>query len=190
MKYDDQEIIKQQMKEQQKSVSDIYSDYVWVGLEKLSFKKIVLFENQFEIMLPENYKDMPKEYIKIKYPIAEPPQIIKMNANGGVNFCFSLIKESPLLDEQVEEATKICYGSIRTLNPNIQIIETDIIRLNNKNIGYFGFISKGISFDVYQFFAYMSISGCFFQFIFNCPSDYAKTWNNIVLQVIQSIKEV
>lgn len=190
MKYNDEEIIKQQMKEQQKSVSDIYSDYVWAGSEKLTFKKTTLFDNQVEVMLPETYKDMPKEYVKLKYPVADPPQIIKMNSNGSVNFCFSLIYESPLSDNQVAEATKICYGSIRTLNPQIQLMEADIIRVNEKNIGYFGFMSKGMSFDVYQFFAYMSISGHFFQFVFNCPIEYSKTWNNIVLQVVQSIKEV
>lgn len=141
-------------------------------------------------MLPDTYKEMEKNYVKIKYPLSQPPQIIKTNKDGTVNFCFSIFKDGPFYDIQVEEGTITSFGALKSFNAQIQLMEKNIIEVDKKTVGYFGFKSPGMDMELFQIFAIMSINNYLFQFIFNCPFAHSRSWNPLVLQVIQSIKEV
>ena len=63
---------------------------MYIKDELVTFSEIPLFNDQFTIMLPDSFVDMPSEIAKIKYPSEQRPQIIKTSMDTTINFAFNL----------------------------------------------------------------------------------------------------
>ena len=86
MTYTDEEILEKR-EQRKKETYTTLEEGLYLGGEVVSFERKELFE-LFSIMLPAEWKQMPPEYAKVKYPSEFRPQIILTTDDLEVNMGF------------------------------------------------------------------------------------------------------
>ena len=167
--------------------NDIYTSKIIVGQETLLFEEMKFYDERLSIMLPNNYKDLPDEIKKIKYPMENRPEIIKSNESGDVNFAIAL-HDVKIKAEDIDNAMQKYIAVIYKSYPGTTFLQTESVPMNGTMLGYFSFITRSIDSDIYQVFAFTELNGKMLQIIFNAPSTMKKEWSFIILQVLTSIK--
>lgn len=188
MGYSDEAII-QMMNKHKRGVYGSIEDEICIRGKKICFRQDALFDNKMSVMLPDNFKDMSPEAAKSKYPMEQRPQVIKTSEDTKINFTFSLI-DQPITNEQVEELVKYIKKILRNAKPDIRFVEDKIQEVNKLTIGWFDFVSNGYDQKIYNLMYYLPIDGKVMHGIFNCPLQDADVWKTIILQVIQTIREI
>lgn len=189
MEYLDEQILKMKNIEKEKFARDIYGEYVWIDDEKITFRPTQIFEkDSISVMLPENYRDMPLDLAKIKYPMEERPQIIKSNNDYTTNFAFNQFN-MPFTVNSVETATTQFRFILQKVNSSVSFFDMDFLEIEKNKLGFFDFKAMGIDVPLYQFFAFFPINNQLTQFIFNVPFEKMNQWKPIVLQIVRSIRE-
>lgn len=188
MQYTD-EIITKKMNEHKTGVSGTIEENLIINEQEFTFERVSLFENKMSLMLPETFADMPLEAAKLKYPMEQRPQIIKTSEDTKINFTFSLI-EQPLKNEQVKETVQFFKKVLKTAKPDIHFIEEKLETVDTKTLGWFDFISNGYDQKIYNLMYFVPIDGKLMHGIFNCPQKEITNWKTVILQVMQTIKEM
>lgn len=187
MSYSDEKIIEAFNSYKKEQHGDIYSG-VFIKEELYQFERQELFEGKVSIMLPDNFVDMPPELARIKYPMEQRPQIIKMNEDGSINFTFSFL-DIDVKNENLPEVIESLYMVIRNTQPANIFYEKKVEEINDTlSVGWFDYKSHGIDQKIYNLMYCIPMNGQLLHCVFNSPLQEVDTWKPIVLQVIHSIE--
>lgn len=160
---------------------------MYVKNEKITFSEVKLFQEQVAIMLPNSYVDMPLKLAKIKYPSEQRPQIIKTSLDTTVNFAFNLFN-TYIEDGQIAEATKQFKNVISRVNPAYVFYHFEVEN-EPKTIGWFDFKSYSVDSNVYNLVYLTVIRNKLLHGMFSCLYRDALEWQDILPQILKSIKE-
>ncbi len=168
---------------------EIETDLVRIplGRNEVVCKEIVVSDFKFTMLLPKDFQEMEKEKAKLKYPSEFRPQVILTNKEGTINLTFSRQNEL-LFDEQVEELRDAIKDIIMKDYNNTAIIESDIIKIEEKPVAYFDFISNAIDSNVYNVIFVFSLKFRVLQGAFNCLEEDMEYWKEVFKQMISTIK--
>lgn len=154
--------------------------------------KIIHFErkellDRLSIMIPNSWKQMPKEYARIKYPSEFRPQIIITTADLNINMGFTIFTDSIICDDLTKMTERI-QSAIHRANPDCRIYPSE--RLKDREGCWFAFRSHAMDSDIYNMMLITLVGRRIMQGSFNCPyKDYLK-WKQIVLMMWNSILEL
>lgn len=181
MKYLDEDILEMREKESNSVNHE--------NIQIVKFHKIQLFENSIEMKIPDNFKDLPKDLAKIKYPMEDRPSIIKSSPDTSVNFAFNLlsIEES---NPPTEAVIDFFYNIFKKMQPANRFIDKKTIKKGNLPFGYFDFISPGIDEKIYTLMAFYVLEDRLLQVVFNCPSNMLEFWKNKALDCLESVAKM
>lgn len=154
--------------------------------------KIVYFQREklldtLSIMLPDSWKQMPKEYARIKYPSEFRPQIIITTLDLSVNIGFTAFPNEIQSDDTMKMVERI-RATINRYNPGC--IMYPCVELKEINGSWFSFRSHAMDSDLYNMMLIASVGKRTVQGNFNCPYiDYQK-WKKVVLMMWNSITDL
>lgn len=184
MTYTDEEILEKR-EQRKKETYTTLEEGLYLGGEVVSFERKELFE-LFSIMLPAEWKQMPPEYAKVKYPSEFRPQIILTTDDLEVNMGFTVFSEKVQCDD-MGELTERIRSVIHRDNPNYLIYACET--LPEVKGCWFSFRSHAMDSDLYNMLLLLSVKNRLVQGSFNCPyRDYTE-WKKAVLMMWDSIKE-
>ncbi len=154
--------------------------------------KIVYFERKnlldtFSLMLPDSWKQMPKEYARIKYPSEFRPQVIITTLDLSVNLGFTVFPDKIQNDDTMKmiERTR---AAIHRSNPDC--IMYPCAELQKISGSWFAFRSHAMDSDLYNMMMIASVGKRTVQGSFNCLyKDYMK-WKKMVLSIWNSILDL
>jgi len=153
------------------------------------FQETKLFEDKMTLMLPEDFTDMPPEMAKLKYPMEQRPQVIKTDANGEINFTFSLLEQEMTQDDS-EKMMQFFKKIIRNAQPSNVFYEEKTEWVNDISLSWFDYVSHGYDRKIYNIMYVFPMQGKLVHGVFNCALDDAANWRIVALQVMRSIKEI
>lgn len=168
---------------------DNFRDSIEIKNKLIHFVPIVLFDNKLEIYLPEDFRDMPEELYRIKYPSEKRPQIIKTDAEGVTNFNFNYFN-APIKKGQIEGALKSLINILKKSDPSVEIYEEKTEELGLSLVSYVTFKTKAIDNDIFNIIYITSIENKLLHGMFNCLYADRDEWEPVGKNVIRSIKEM
>lgn len=186
MGYFDEQII-EQLSAHKKGVQGDIENGMYIREELYQFQKTELFEKKMSIMLPESFVDMPLERAKLKYPMEQRPQIIKMNETGDINFTFSFV-EQQMKDNQVEQVMQLFKRVIKNAQPSNVFNEECVEQINGSTVGWFDYVSNGYDKKLFNMMYVLAVDGRLVHGVFNCALEDAANWRFAALQVMRSIE--
>lgn len=187
MSHTDEKMIKA-MNARKEGIQGSIEEGISIREELYTFEKTQLFDGRMEVMLPRSFKDMPPEQARLKYPAEQRPQVIRTNERTDINFTFSLL-DQPLENGQVKPLRDLLKKALRRARPDMRFMEDGLRENRGHTTGWFEFISNGIDGKLYNFMYLTPVSGRLMQGILNCPVRDAQNWKQVILQVMDTIKE-
>lgn len=150
------------------------------------FEEKKIYNKKIKIVLPEKYDHMKEEYVKIKYPSENRPQVIISDEDGTISFMFN-ITGAGVKEEELEEFRDSMKKFLGNLNGSIIFKESSMEKINGKSIGCIEFISPAMDSEIYNLMWFASFEGKAVIIGFNCIKEMSSTWKNIAKAVIRTL---
>ena len=175
--------------EKREAKKDICGGPVKIGDRYYEFEETEFFEEKLKIYIPKDFKDMPMEVRKIKYPSGSRPEIIKSNEDGSIAITLNII-DSPLDEERVEELKDGMKMIIKKTNPANVFYEDGVVEVASKNIGYFEFKSSAIDDYIYNLMFFLEFKEKTLMGTFSCLYKEYQDWRDVAFQVINTVRVI
>lgn len=188
MQFLDEKVAELQNAHKKSSYGDIHTG-VYVREELVGFERVALFEDQMSIILPKSFQDMPEHMAKMKYPSEQRPQVIKTNADGSINFTFSIF-DAEIKPEQIKAAKDGFQMIIKQMQPSNVFFEDMDEELGTTMLGWFDFKGFALDAQIYNLMYVSSIGGKILHGIFNCIYEDSEMWKPIACQVMRSVEDL
>lgn len=185
VKYKDEEIIKKRVDKKKQKYNSLEQGIYRKG-------KLVHFESyqvlhSFSIMLPEDWKQMPEEFARIKYPTEFRPQCILTSKELSVNMGFSMFPHELQINE-TKKMTERVMETIARENPGFQFFK--FARIEKIKGYWFSFRSHSMDSDLFNQMLIAPVNGTIMMANFNCLYQEYTEWEQAVLLIWESIEEL
>lgn len=175
--------------EKKKQKKDITSGPIKISNRYYEFEQMKFYEERVLLYIPKDFKDMPLEARKLKYPSEGRPEIIKCNEDGSITFTLNII-DSPLTEDKVCELKDGMIMIIKKTNPANVFYEDGILEANEKNIGYFEFKSSAIDDFLYNFMFFLEFEEKTIMGTFSCRYGEYKEWRDVIFEVLKRARVI
>ena len=164
-------------------------DGFYVKEEKITFKRVSLFDGRMSVMMPETFIDLPQAIVKLKYPSEQRPKIIKSTKDGGTNLTFNLVDEVSLLEEDVTYLTDSMKNGLKAVNPALNIGEEGIMEVADTTLSWFEFQNNAFDGVIYNLMYCLPVDGKMMHGIFNCLIQDKEAWREVAFAIMQTIQD-
>ena len=177
------ELILWRREEKRKEQYSTLEEGVYMNGETLTFgRKDIL--GVMEIMLPDEWKQMPEKFAKIKYPSEFRPGIILTSTDLEVNMGFTVFPQK-IPDGTAGKIVEHMQAVIHRSNPDYPMLGRG--KLEKTGGSWFAFRSHALDSDLYNMMMVMSLDGKMLQGIFNCPYKDYRQWEKVAIKMWESI---
>lgn len=185
MTYTDEEILKKRERDKKQAYTSL-EDGIYMDGQIVYFERREMFDT-FSVLLPKLWKQMPKEYARIKYPSEFRPQVIVTTADLSVNMGFTQFPSKVHSGTAVQIAER-AMAAIHRANSDHQIYPYEI--LTGKEGCWFSFRSHALDSDLYNMMLFAHLRKNILQASFNCPYADRTKWEKTVVKIWESVQEL
>jgi len=157
------------------------------GQTSINLKTKSLLDDHVEIMIPEDFKIMSEEMLKLKYPSANRPTIVYTNESGSINVALNLTTSS-VSQELIPQFKEALQNTFKQLYPSAKWKGSGINTINDKKVGYLELITPAIDTEVYNLIFFTDVNSQLLLCTFNCTVQYLKEWQSIGDEIMNSLK--
>lgn len=157
--------------------------------EGVHFVPRKFFDNKLEIVLPQNWSDLPLELAKLKYPYEGRPSIILSDPTTAINFTINLTIN--LLRQGEGEIASFADDMIRMTNKatKARFFEDGLVKMDNGLwVAWYDFSVPGLGEDLYNFVLCTSLENRALIVSLNCPDKQKTRWKSLALDILHTIK--
>ena len=167
--------------------TDIQKGSVLVGEQELLFQELEIFKNQMWMWLPQNFTLLGKEFIKMKYPSENRPDLIYSNPETTVNVCF-LLKQEKLAAGQEVQVRDYLGHIVHNLYPGCGILDKDCVKAGENEAAWMDFLAPAMDSYVYNMMYITSFKGRLLMGTCNCPESDKEDWKDLFVRMIATIR--
>ena len=157
------------------------------GLAQIQLEKKSLLDNKIELLVPTNFTVMTPEMLAFKYHSANKPQIVFTNEDADVNLVVSLMPQ-PMQESQVGLFKDFQLATLKKSRPDAKFLSDGVKKINNKNVGYFKFISAAVDQNVFNYYFFTSLDGKVLLLSFNCTEKLLPKWEDAAESIVSSLR--
>lgn len=142
------------------------------------------FDNDnFYLKIPKEFDSMSSDLINVKYPKGNVPTYVLTNEETTINVVVNVTKDN-IKNESITPFLETMRQTLATSN---EIIETNVYKKQNHNIGEIKFISKASDTDIYNHMIIFSVDATLRIVSFNCTKDLMENWKSVGEFIIGSL---
>lgn len=167
--------------------TDIQKGSVLVGDKEVLFQEREIFKNQMWIWLPKDFELLGKEFVKIKYPSENRPDIIYSNPETTVNVSF-LHKQEKLAAGQEAEVRDYLSHVVHNLYPSCGILDKNSVQAGENEAAWMDFLAPAMDSYVYNMMFFTPLKGRLLMGTCNCPESDKEDWKELFVQMIATIR--
>lgn len=183
---DAEEVITQEI-----AIQNITDGYAVIDGETISFSPRKLLQEKIQIILPENWVDLPLEIAKLKYPYEGRPPIILSDPTTALNFTVNHTI-TPLKKDAINIASLVSDMKAMTDKClKARFFEDGLVE-NKENeifIGWYDFSVPGLgNEDLYNFVFSTSLDNRALVLSLNCLDRQRARWKSIAQDILLTLK--
>ena len=158
-------------------------------MDLVELEYIKIFSNSAKVLLPVGSKDLNTSMVKLKYPSALRPQIIKTNSEENVDFTFNIMDQN-IPEEGLPILLSMIKANIMKQHPGFKFNEQYTIDSQNKNLVMMEYAAPAIDGIMYYIMGLVKINKQVIQAIYNCDINNKDKYKKIMLRSINSIRGI
>lgn len=158
-------------------------------MELIELEYVKIFDAGVKVLLPICSKDVSESVIKLKYPSALRPQIIKTNQEENIDFTFNMLKQN-IPEEQLMVLLSMIKSNIMKQHSGFKFNEEITRDDKNKNVVWVEYEAPAIDGVMYYIMALIKLDKVIVQAIYNCQTRNRENWKKVMLRSINSIRSV
>jgi hypothetical protein len=145
-----------------------------------------LFNDKVELKIPEHFKIMNHEMLKLKYPPENGPALVYTDEAGETNIAMRLLA-SKADQAQLESYKDNFVASFRKSFPTAEWKSQGIIEINGRKVGYMELITEAIDTKVYNLMFFTNLDGHLLLCTFNCVIRDIEKWQVQAKEIMHSL---
>jgi len=155
-----------------------------VTQSKLVYREIL--DETLKILVPDDFVLMDIEMLNLKYPKANRPTLVFTDTNGEVNIAFNYT-QNKITSADIPKMKNSILNQFKQVS-SINLINSELRNINNKEFFIMKFYSQAIDTKVYNLMFGTELNGRLLIGTFNCTIDKVQVWQSISEDIINSIK--
>jgi len=156
---------------------------------KLTQSKLVyreILDETLKILVPDDFVLMDVEMLNLKYPKANRPTLVYTDDNGEVNIAFNYT-QNKITPADIPKMKNSILNQFKQVS-SINLINSELRNINNKEFFIMKFYSQAIDTKVYNLMFGTELNGRLLIGTFNCTIDKVQVWKSISEDIINSIE--
>jgi len=150
-------------------------------------KKISLFDDKVEILVPKELSNMSDKIWARKFHESPRPRLALSNESGEVSLLIDQTSQ-PATEAQMDEYENYRLKELKKNRENIKILGDGVRAVNGKNIAFIKFSSKAIDQNIFNYFAFAIVDGKILAINFNSTERLQKIWEKVADEMVGSLK--
>ncbi len=175
-------IIKEKHEVAQEKVKEEIFDVKKKDGETIKTEYYTFDNDNFYLKIPTTFDSMSSELVSAKYPNGNVPTYVLTNEETTINVVVNITE-----DKMSNEAIEPFLETMKQTFSSSQIIETNVYKKENHNIGEIIFISNGVDTDIYNHMIVFSVDDTLRIVSFNCTKELQKNWKEVGEFIIKSL---
>ncbi len=168
--------------------NDITKGYVVVKYETLGLEEKEIIDGRLTMLLPANFGEMDPDLKAVKYPGPESPEWVYSNESGDVSITFTL-ENGEIKPEEVPEVRDVLAKELKRLYPSSAIEDKKTIGDKENSISLFSMDIPLIDGACYHLMFLREVREGLLIGSFDCSIDEKKQWQQIMLQILETLME-
>jgi hypothetical protein len=161
---------------------------LFFSITNIELEKKILLENKIEILIPKEFKVMPKEMRKLKYPGANAPELVLSDEDGTVNIAFSIVANTRANQSTISGYVDAISNSMNKAHPEAAWKGKGIEVINGRKVGYLKLITDAVDQKIYNYLFLTDLDGKLMIGTFNCVQKYLPEWEPVADEMVKSFK--
>lgn len=177
----------QQEEQQELQAIDLYQDFVDIDGEDVPVIDQALLNGKITLRMPKLFSIMLPELASLKYPSERRPNIIYTDESTTINLAFNMTPHV-LTETGVAEFQENMIDVLEQAQPSAEWLDTDVIEINDKTIGFIEVITPAIDGDIFNLMFFASIDGQALIGTFNCMEEDLEDWRPIARAMMETLQ--
>lgn len=177
----------QQEEQQELQAIDLYQDFVDIDGEDVPVIDQALLNGKITLRMPKLFSIMLPELASLKYPSERRPNIIYTDESTTINLAFNMTPHV-LTETGVAEFQENMIDVLEKAQPSAEWLDTDVIEINDKTIGFIEVITPAIDGDIFNLMFFASIDGQALIGTFNCMEEDLEDWRPIARAMMETLQ--
>lgn len=177
----------QQEVQQEIQAVDLYQYFITIDDLEVSVIDQAILEGKINLRMPKLFSIMLPELASFKYPSERRPTIIYTDESTTINLAFNMTTHS-ISDTEVAEFQEEMIDILEQAQPSAEWLDTDVIEINDKTIGFLEVITPAIDGDIFNLMFFASIDGQALIGTFNCMDEDFETWRPIARAMMGTLQ--
>lgn len=174
--------------EQEIAAQDITGGQAIIHGQIVTFASRELLNGKMKVTLPEEWRDMELQFIKLKYPQESRPPVILTDSTTAINLTLNPLAQQ--LKPEELEAFKNTMKLVTGKMTKACFIEDGMIEAGEGEVpkSWFDFTVEGLDAKLYNLIFFLSLEERALLVTFNCLAKDQKRWKPIVFDMMKTIE--
>ncbi|WP_058486169.1 hypothetical protein [Defluviitalea phaphyphila] len=181
-----EESIAQMIIEEEDAIPDIKVEDINIDGEIIKFSEVEVIPEKLKMYIPDEFKLIPEEIKKLKYPNENRPEYIYANKTYDINLTFKPYEEN-VEEEDLVEIRDSFKNAVKIMNPTSEFLGEGVIEAEFLDIPYFEIKTSAFDGDIYNLMFFLSVKEKFTMGTFNCLISDKEDWHKIAKAMIKTI---
>ncbi|MGE6513275.1 hypothetical protein [Lysinibacillus sphaericus] len=177
----------QQEEQHELQAIDLYQDFVDIDGEDVPVIDQRILNGKITLRMPKLFSIMLPELASLKYPSERRPNIIYTDESTSINLAFNMTPHV-LTEAGVAEFQENMIDVLEQAQPSAEWLDTDVIEINDKTIGFIEVITPAIDGDIFNLMFFASIDGQALIGTFNCMEEDLEDWRPIARAMMETLQ--
>ncbi|MFY0519577.1 hypothetical protein ACOMCU_17365 [Lysinibacillus sp. UGB7] len=177
----------QQEEQHELQAIDLYQDFVDIDGEDVPVIDQRILNGKITLRMPKLFSIMLPELASLKYPSERRPNIIYTDESTTINLAFNMTPHV-LTEAGVAEFQENMIDVLEQAQPSAEWLDTDVIEINDKTIGFIEVITPAIDGDIFNLMFFASIDGQALIGTFNCMEEDLEDWRPIARAMMETLQ--
>ncbi len=177
----------QQEEQHELQAIDLYQDFVDIDGEDVPVIDQRILNGKITLRMPKLFSIMSPELASLKYPSERRPNIIYTDESTTINLAFNMTPHV-LTEAGVAEFQENMIDVLEQAQPSAEWLDTDVIEINDKTIGFIEVITPAIDGDIFNLMFFASIDGQALIGTFNCMEEDLEDWRPIARAMMETLQ--
>ncbi len=177
----------QQEEQHELQAIDLYQDFVDIDGEDVPVIDQRILNGKITLRMPKLFSIMLPELASLKYPSERRPNIIYTDESTTINLAFNMTPHV-LTETGVAEFQENMIDVLEQAQPSAEWLDTDVIEINDKTIGFIEVITPAIDGDIFNLMFFASIDGQALIGTFNCMEEDLEDWRPIARAMMETLQ--
>ncbi|OEF99135.1 hypothetical protein BHF71_10045 [Vulcanibacillus modesticaldus] len=157
------------------------------NIQDIKLERKEVLSNKVSILIPDSFKKMSEELMKIKYPKENRPTLVYTNEDATVNIAFK-VTENEIRPEQIQGFKEIIKNNLQEVYSTDGLVKDGVYEINGKTIGMIEYKTPADDTEIYNYIFFTDLDNKLLLSTINFTTEKKEVWQPIAEEIMNSLE--